>query len=42
MAPWWDDTNHAASLRANRMTIEHRPPPHQSFRRPTLEFQRVR
>lgn len=41
-APSWDETSRIAVLTGNQMTIEHRPPMHQSYMRPTLEFRRVR
>jgi hypothetical protein len=40
--PSWDETSRLAVLTGDRMTIEHRPPPYQSYVRPTLEFRRVR
>lgn len=40
-APSWDETSRIATLTGGRMTIEHHPPPQQSFVRPTLEFRRL-
>ncbi|HEX6911598.1 MAG TPA: hypothetical protein VF142_14450 [Longimicrobium sp.] len=39
--PRWDEANRVL-LQGDRMTIEYRPPPEQSYMRPTLHFERVR
>lgn len=36
----WNDANRVASLQGDRMTITYEPPPHISFARPPLYFER--
>jgi hypothetical protein len=38
----WDDSNRVGSLSQDRMTIIHEGPPESSYRRPTLDFERMR
>jgi hypothetical protein len=38
----WDNGNRVSSLEGDRMTLTHEPPPETSYRRPTLDFERMR